>query len=314
MKVSTDYIQVFECKCGSRTLRHMQMVPAFRTLVSTDHNYECEFDGATVADSDIDSLMKDNWTDQPGDKTSHFYCPYCGKEWPSLIIGPDSCRADGRLRRIHKNQLDVWFETEFDKNKYSWEIREHKASRRWLFIFRKNDEVIGVREVLSFLPELAGEIMFALMYNFINPELYVTDDMSLANIDPDDCNAYMQEYTDDNSVVVCTNGDMDDNQISPCTEDLIWEFTKCTARKLYDGYIVDKIPSWAVCYLVNGDKDDIDTWTPEEVQAAEKYDKTYVVLEVSPSSNLEPCPWTNKLTDVYECIVTKHNNSNENEA
>ena len=309
--ISKDYIQVFECACGSRTLKHVQMVPAVRTLVSVDRDHSCEFDNAFVADSEVDSMMEDNWTDQPDDKTSHFYCPECGKHWPSLLIGPDSCRADGLLRYIHKNQLGVWFETASDKAKYSWEIREHKANRRWLFVFRKNDEVIGTQEVLNWQSEEAGEIMFALMYNFVNPELYATDDMSLANIDLDDCNEYMQEYTDDNSVVVCTNGDMDDSKISPWTEDLIWEFTKCTARELYDNFKVAKIPSWAVCYLVNGDMDDMDTWTPEEIQAAEEYDKTYIVSSISPSSDLEICPWTNKLTDVYECIVQKREANHE---
>ena len=309
--ISEDYIQVFECVCGSRTLKHMQMVPAFRTLISVNRDHSCEFNDATVADNEVDSMMEDNWTDQPDDKTSHFYCPHCGKEWPSLLIGPDSCRADGKLQYIHKNQLGVWLETEFDKNNYSWEIREHKTNHNWLFVFRQNDEVIGTQAILNWQADTAGEIMFALMHNFINPELYTTAGMSFADTDPDDCNEYMQEYTDDNSVVVCTNGDMDDSKISPWTEDLIWEFTKCTARELYDNFKVAKIPSWAVCYLVNGDMDDMDTWTPEEKQAAEEYDKTYIVLNVSTSSNLEICPWTNKLTDVYECIVQKRENSHE---
>lgn len=305
----SDLIQVFECpdpKCRGRVLKQCVHVPCCRTVASFDVFGEPECcDDAYTSDDDLGHCMNENYDDSLT-SPDYFYCACCGKYWYSVNQGEESLVATGALKTIPQAQYSKWLETEFEQDyTYTWEIRESLSKHDLLFVFYKNNVVCGMCRTVCY--DLAGAWWYQLRDLYPNPEVFMwEEDCELE--DPEEWDEYLNDtYGPCNAVVIARNGNYDESVATPWSADVFWEYTKELVRHR-PGWFVDTVPAWAICYLVNGDTDNLDE---TELALAKDYDKKHEVTSVSPESSTELCSWTNQISDCYEVVGYIKNNNNE---
>jgi hypothetical protein len=239
------------------------------------------------------------------------YCASCGKHWTSIGDGPDSLEAAGGLKTIPEEYYAKWLENEFEGPRtWTWEIRETTPHHDWLLIIREDDEVKAMFKTCC--ADLAGEWWYTLKWTYPTPEAFIYDaEFEFEIEDQEDWKFLLEVFSIDgpgaNAKRVVLNGEYEEQNATPFTLDLQWEYTKQVARHT-KGMDVAIVPAWAVCYLVNGDMDNL---TEEELELAQNSEKHYEVLSVAPEADCIICPWTNLLSDCYEVTVRLKTNEEE---
>lgn len=99
--------------------------------------------------------------------------------------------------------------------------------------------------------------------------------------------------------VYCKEEDIDDEVSNAIGYAIHW----CTYEMEEDDYYRFAIPSWAICYLVNGD---MDCLTDEELQMLRDFEKDFRVVDVAEESYFEPFPHFGLACDCYMCKCVKH--------
>lgn len=308
-----DFIKVFECpKCQGRILRQVAYIPAYREIVHFGEGSEkgsmddiLPLDNACLSEEDVDTAINENYSDCPSDD-DYVYCTNCGKSWSSMYEGQESLEASGAIKTIPEAVYAKWLETEFEqKATYTWRVYKQTTRNAYVLTVFKDDKPIG--RIPSSNYEELGEWWFLLKHVYPNPEILLWDELNVYNNeDWEDYEA--ANYPPDKLVVIIDNGEYNEEHSTPQSDEIRWQYDKLCALKLNnkpsdpDRWAVLSVPSWAICYLVNGDASGL---TEEELKLAKRFNKTWHVTSVSNSSELIQCPWTHKLTDCKEVICVK---------
>jgi hypothetical protein len=309
------HIKVFECpECQGRVLKQIVHIPAVRTFdYLRDHDIITS-DDADTTECTLEAAMDENYTDTATDE-NYVYCEACGKHWTSIGDGPESLEASGGLKTIPEDYYGKWLENEFeDEDKWTWEICESISDKDWLLIIRKNDEVEAMFRTCC--EDLAGEWWYYLKWIYPTPEafIYYADvELDIEIEQKEDWEELLESYHADGqyatAVRIVQDGEYNESEATPWSNSLYWEYTKQVALHT-KGMDVRIVPAWAICYLVNGDMDNL---TDEELQMARDWEKECSVLSVAPEHELITCPWTHLLSDCYEVTVSKLNNKDIDE-
>lgn len=187
---------------------------------------------------------------------------------------------------------------------WTWTIHEHKFWHTYVLTLYKDGQF--ALRLSSSNAEEAGEWWFAMMHHATPDALFEEPDAWQSEQDWDDYRgpSFMQE-----SVRIVENGFYDETSATPWSEELKWQYTKLYATRVNTNstpdteWDVEIVPSWALNYLANGDTDDL---SEEEIASVTAFEKEWHVTSSSPSSVLQKCPWSGKLTDCHEVIVTRH--------
>lgn len=304
-------VKVFECpdpECRGRVLKQTVHIPVIRTFDYLRDYDICTTDDAYTTECTLEAAMDENYSDDASSE-DYVYCANCGKHWTSIGDGPDSLEAAGGLKTIPEEYYAKWLENEFeDPHAWTWEIRESVIHHDWLLIIREDDEVKAMFQ--THYADLAGEWWYTLQWIYPTSEALIYDD-EFEPENQDDWEDLLRSYSIDGpcapAKLVVQNGEYQEQKATPFTLDLQWEYTKQVAKHT-KGMDVAIVPAWAVCYLVNGDMDNL---TEEELELARNSEKHYEVLSVAPESDCIICPWTNLLSDCYEVTVRLRTNEEE---
>lgn len=306
-------VKVFECpdpECRGRVLKQTVYIPVTRTFKYLRDYDICTKDDACPAEGTLEETMDENYSDDDSGE-DHVYCERCGRHWTSIGDGPDSLEASGGLKAIPEDYYDKWSKNESEEqHTWTWEIRESVVHHDWLLIIREDDEVKAMFNTCC--ADLAGEWWYTMKWIYPTPEAFIYDaEFEYEIEDQDDWDDLLKSYSIDGlwspAKRVVLNGEYEEQKATPFTLDLQWEYTKQVAKHT-KGMDVAIIPAWAVCYLVNGDTDNL---TEEELELARNSEKHYEVLSIAPESDCIICPWTNLLSDCYEVTVRLRTNKEE---
>ena len=306
-------IKVFECpnpECKGRVLKQVVHIPAVRTFDYLRNDDICTTDDACTTECTLEATMDENYSDDASNE-DYVYCASCGKHWTSIGDGPDSLEAAGGLKTIPEVYYAKWLENEFEEHHtWTWEIRESIVEHDWLLIIRKDDEIKGMFRTCC--ADLVGEWWYTMKWVYPTPEAFIYDaEFEFEIEEQDDWEDLLESYAIDGEITaakrVVLDGEYEEQDATPFTLNLQWEYTKQVATHT-KGMDVAIIPAWAVCYLVNGDMDNL---TEEELELARNSEKHYEVLSVAPESDCMVCPWTNLLSDCYEVTVRRKTNQEE---
>lgn len=308
-----QFVKVFECpnpECKGRVLKQVVHIPVVRTFDYLRNGDICASDDACTTECTLEEAMDENYSDDAFSK-DYVYCANCGKYWTSIGDGPDSLESAGGLKTIPVEYYAKWLDNEFyDQHAWTWEIRESIADHDWLLIIRKDDEIEAMFNTCC--ADLAGEWWYDLKWTHPTPENFICSaELECEPENEEDWEDLLKSYAIDGELVaakrVVLDGEYEEQNATPFTLDLQWEYTKQFAKHT-KGMDVAIVPAWAVCYLVNGDMDNL---TEEELELAQNSEKHYEVLSVAPESDCIVCPWTNLLSDCYEVTVRLKTNQEE---
>lgn len=107
------------------------------------------------------------------------------------------------------------------------------------------------------------------------------------------------EYQKVQLSVYCREEDISDE----VSDILGYAIESCIYEMEEDDYYRFPIPSWAICYLVNGD---MDCLTDEELQMLRDFEKDFRVVDVAEESYFEPFPHFGLACDCYMSKCVKH--------
>lgn len=305
-------IKVFECpECQGRVLRQVAYIPAFREIVHLgDGSIDdiLPLDNACLSEEDVDTAINENYSDCPSDADDYVYCTNCGKSWYSIYEGQESLEASGAIKTIPECVYAKWLETEFEQTAtYTWRVSKQTARNAYVLTVFKDDKPIG--HIPSSNYEEIGDWWFLLKHVYPNPEVLLWEEIDV--YDNEDWESYRAaDYTPDKIVVVIDNGEYNEEHSAPQSDAIRWRYDQLYAVELNntpsdpDHWAVLRVPSWAICYLVNGDESGL---TERELELAKQFNKTWHVTSVSPYSELMECPWTHKLSDCHGVICVKNN-------